>query len=1007
MPFRPGLLLAAILALLPRGALAQCQSAPACAVAPCPFSSATSWLGGAGCPAPPDHAGEDWVIRPGHTVIVDAADQVTGLGTVEGNLSFDPAPANRDAHGYRNLTIVAAPGDDLICSSAGSMRLRAGDRLRFDTRQGVAGLAHYNGCGLDFQGAAIPTTLVAAAAADDGPACGHTTPVGRAWTITPAAGLEQAKVGRRIIFQSGALRTRQFEIAAVTPTAIVLCSHLADALSLGERLTPRAPAGTPPGPGTAAHHSTPAVTAGNDACTGPGAPHPCCRDVGAGTCVDGPDPAPGDAILIVDDGTIDQAAGNGGWRLVDRGDGTTGCNGLPCSGSDPFPLIQYMNLSGFGGGGNSQGVTAAALSVRSAEQFVPDFVGNNLHGFRSDYGIVFRGIKHTRIEWNAVHDSDQPPGTGDNFCQLNVHQHKRIEEGLLDTPAADVLVRNNVAWGTKQCAIQVNDAENGAESPPLFQASGIEVSDNLVFGGCAVGPGIACEAIHIHSCRDCRVRRNVCYDMHNADQTAGTCIKVGGTADDDGTDVSFNWLVNGSGYGIRCDDDPSAPANVTNCLRVGITGNYVSHFGVAGGRGGRWFGNVVKNFGLLVPSGGAGVLNPIRAHGLYVGLDDAVAATPVCTASPNRCGRTGLAWYRGLGNNARADVVASELVLGKLSENPGATERAGMDNDGFGTELPADFNGTISHVTHDHHATWSGGRARTFDFASGAPAVPVLWQVRDLLAGYKGDDAMALCSTAANLTESLGAAFSLLTGTISEGGGTYSAGCSSTGTLTRTPAIAWKDRLHRDYGLAPGSPESTAAADGSAIGARAFLFRPERIGQDWGGALPFDDDLPASFSNGTPNTDADDDAVMDFIDDCPAASNPSQVDRDDDRFGDACDCAPADAAVWGLPGDANGPTLTHTPPGPGGVTTLAWTAPATGGLPAAMTYDVVRSPAAADFVAAGACLESDGGDLQATDPSAPAPGGIFFYVVRAQDACGAGVSHRDGAGTPRPARDCP
>jgi len=130
-------------------------------------------------------------------------------------------------------------------------------------------------------------------------------------------------------------------------------------------------------------------------------------------------------------------------------------------------------------------------------------------------------------------------------------------------------------------------------------------------------------------------------------------------------------------------------------------------------------------------------------------------------------------------------------------------------------------------------------------------------------------------------------------------------------------------------------------------------------------------------------------------------------DGDGDGVGNGCDCAPADGAVWGLPGDANGPTLTHTPPGPGGVTTLAWTAPAIGGLPAAMTYDVVRSPAASDFVAAGVCLESDGGDLQATDPSAPAPGGIFFYVVRPQDACGAGVSHRDGAGTPLPARDCP
>jgi hypothetical protein len=72
-----------------------------------------------------------------------------------------------------------------------------------------------------------------------------------------------------------------------------------------------------------------------------------------------------------------------------------------------------------------------------------------------------------------------------------------------------------------------------------------------------------------------------------------------------------------------------------------------------------------------------------------------------------------------------------------------------------------------------------------------------------------------------------------------------------------------------------------------------------------------------------------------------------------------------------------------------------------------MLYDVVRSPIASDFVVAGVCLASDAAGLQATDATAPSAGGAFFYVVRALDVCGAGVSHRDSAGTPEPARSCP
>jgi hypothetical protein len=994
---------AALLLLLPSLAWGQCRSASSCASGTCLFSTADSWTSGPACVAPPDTPTESWIVMAGHQMLVDAVSQTTGPGTVLGRLSFDTNDG--DERGYHNLVITAGAGDDLVCGPAGTIILRASDRLRFDTRTGPATIAHSQGCLMDFRGSALATTIAEVEATDDDDSpCGNATPVGREWTITPDSGIEAAKVGRRVIFTSGPLVSRQFEIVAVGPLSLTLCSHLADSRSLGERLTPRIPGGTPPGPGTAGHHATPAITAGNDACTGPGIPHACCLDLRLGTCEDGPDPAPGDTLTIVEDGTIDQAAGTNGWLFIDRGDGTTLCNGNACSGSDPFPMVQYMNLSGFGGGGNNTGVCAASFSVRSADQFVPDFIGNNLHGFKSDYGIILRGIKNNLIAWNAFHDSDQPPGLSDNYCQLGVHQMKLSENGVLDTPAANVTIRNNVAWGTKQCAIQINDFENGSEPPSQFQAHDIRVDENLVFGGCAVGAGRTCDAIHLHSCRNCEVRRNVCYDMHSPDHSTGSCIRVGGSADNDGSDVSFNWLVNGSGTGIRCDDDLIPPNNVANCLHVGMTGNYISHFRNRGGRGGRWFGDVVKNYGLDNPSGGTGIDNPIRAYGTYIGLDEEVAAAPVCTASRDRCGRVGIAWFRGFGDYGQFDIIASDLIFGKASENATGLPRSAMDNNRFNGEAVADFNGTISHVTQDNRATGNFGFARTFDFSSLGPANPVTWTLSDVLAAYKRDDRLIDCTTAANVTEKIGNAYSLLTPNPVEGGGAVVGPCSSIGTVTRPSLFSWEDRSQLDYGLNPSSPEYSSGSNGTAMGARAFLFRPELISSAWAGSLPFGR-WPLPFSTKTSNIDADDDGVMDFLDNCAGTFNPSQFDADEDGFGAVCDCASADPSAWSLPGQADNLTLDSDPLAGDGTARLTWT-PASGGRASATTYDVIRSTFAADFVSSGFCLASAIPATTAADDDVPDPGTASFYVVRARNVCGSGPSHFGSDGMARPARVC-
>jgi len=114
------------------------------------------------------------------------------------------------------------------------------------------------------------------------------------------------------------------------------------------------------------------------------------------------------------------------------------------------------------------------------------------------------------------------------------------------------------------------------------------------------------------------------------------------------------------------------------------------------------------------------------------------------------------------------------------------------------------------------------------------------------------------------------------------------------------------------------------------------------------------------------------------------------------------DCDDGDADVWATPGPATG--LRYEDP-----SVLSWEAPAEPGA-TQLTYDVLRSSTASDFVVEGVCL--DGVDASATtrsDPSVPLPGEAFFYLVRAHDTCpsGSGSVGTDSAGVDRPARSCP
>ena len=79
--------------------------------------------------------------------------------------------------------------------------------------------------------------------------------------------------------------------------------------------------------------------------------------------------------------------------------------------------------------------------------------------------------------------------------------------------------------------------------------------------------------------------------------------------------------------------------------------------------------------------------------------------------------------------------------------------------------------------------------------------------------------------------------------------------------------------------------------------------------------------------------------------------------------------------------------------------TLDWSPPADLGGAVAPVYDVVRSESPADFTSSVICVEADdGANSWAMDPELPPAGGVYFYLVRAENPCGKGSWGQDSDG---------
>jgi hypothetical protein len=133
------------------------------------------------------------------------------------------------------------------------------------------------------------------------------------------------------------------------------------------------------------------------------------------------------------------------------------------------------------------------------------------------------------------------------------------------------------------------------------------------------------------------------------------------------------------------------------------------------------------------------------------------------------------------------------------------------------------------------------------------------------------------------------------------------------------------------------------------------------------------------------------------------------IEGDDDFDGfSECqgDCNDADSSRWSPPSEPQNLMLTHN--GGTGVTTLTWTAPLDLGSTTAPVYDTVRSTSKTDFTSgASLCVESNGADLTSTMTGATPVGGCFFFLIRAEGVCGAGLLGHTSNGTPINGRNCP
>jgi hypothetical protein len=828
------------------------------------WSVAGTWTT-CGASTPGAAAGQSATVASGHAVLYDVASLANPLQSdaspalvITGTLDFAQLPGTRDGDNFRTLTIKSdADTGTAEGTFNGRLVLGPGDRIAMDATSGRVNLNA--GTAFEFvgRGAVYPTTIDTITIAEDDATCGD----GKKWTITVLdTGGATYRTKRRVRFDNGPARTASVEtFTGTTGNTLVLCADLADGSSAGHRLTPHANfneyctgAGAPIAccsgadagtcranafAYTTARHPTPALS-GNSVCTAAGTPYLCCSGANAGVCIE-QRPRVGDKISYIDDAWMYRSAGSAaeGWYL-----------NYPTAGGTTPPILQAMNLSGFG-----NAVTGITYTAGAADQTCT-ITDSNLHEYNS-LGLNYIGCANVVAKRNLLHD------VGANAAESTAALFPKHDAGA-GRFLQSVSVLDNRFYRTMGNALEATPTLVATSTPV------VTIRGNLVFDGCITLTG-ECNGIEFGQSDTGLVEDNVVYDISPGDGAAGVGgiewnnEVAGGYQTTRTLLVRRNWVVNVSANGLADYADRDEPNQM-------VLGNYVSHVAFSGiETRGKVIGNVVLDYNLVAGLNGAGVRNGIVVRGNFVGHHAGVTNSARGGIEPT-------------GSVHPYDFLISDNIVSAI---PGGTSPASLGPD----QVSAPYFLTDGSVVATHNTVDANGVAASLRWGGYQPTAAEILTLSDNAVTHINGGGVSSCSSDADVVDNVDRTFrSTLPGAAGSGAG--GGACTTNTNETSAPSgLRFKDRTNWNYAPASGSPLLGAGGTpaGSDVGARWFRFN-FNTWPLWGDILPFPSPRPASFTN-SGSIDTDGDGVIDGIDNCPGRVNPTQVDTDGDGMGDPCD----------------------------------------------------------------------------------------------------------------------